>query len=63
MGRKGAVTVDFDAARPPTLTRAQKAELKALATLHDAAIDYSDIPPTGEEFWTTAVRGEFYRPV
>ncbi len=63
MRKKGAVTVDFDPTQPPPLTRKQKAELKALAASPDAAIDYSDIPPTREEFWRTAVRGKFYRPV
>lgn len=63
MRKKGAVIVDFDPARPAPLTRKQKAELKALAALPDEAIDYSGIPPTDEEFWKTAVRGKFYRPV
>ena len=63
MRRKGAVTSDFDPARPAPLTRKQKAELKALAALPDEAIDTSDIAPLSEEFWKTAVRGRFYRPV
>lgn len=63
MRKKGIVTVDFDPARPPPLTRKQKARLKALAALPDEAIDYSDIPPTDEAFWKTAERGKFYRPV
>ena len=79
MRRKGAVTSDFDPARPdrgasldargdsparPTpLTRKQKAELEALAALPDEAIDTSDIPPLSEEFWQIAERGKFYRPV
>ncbi|MBM3950256.1 MAG: hypothetical protein FJ311_02240 [Rhodospirillales bacterium] len=63
MRKKGIVTVDFDPARPPPLTRKQKVRLKALAALSDEAIDYSDIPPTDEAFWKTAERGKFYRPV
>ena len=63
MRRKGVVTNNFDPARPAPLTRKQKAELKALAALPDAAIDTSDIPPLTEEFWRTAERGKFYRPV
>lgn len=62
MKKKQVITADFDPTRPPPLTRKQKAELKALAALPDEAIDYSDIPPTTEEFWKTAVRGKFYRP-
>jgi len=63
MRKKGDVTVDFDPARPPPLTRKQKAELRALAAKPDRAIDFSDIPLTSEEFWKTAERGKFYRPV
>ena len=63
MRRKGAVTSDFDPARPVPLTRKQKAEIKALAALPDEAIDTSDIPPLSEEFWKTAERSRFYRPV
>ena len=63
MRRKGTVTVEFDPARPAPPTRKQKAELKALAALPDEAIDTSDIPPLSEEFWKTAERGKFYRPV
>ena len=63
MRKKGDVTVDFDPARPRPLTRKQKAELKALAALPDEKIDFSDIPPTSAEFWKSAERGKFYRPV
>lgn len=63
MRRKGAVTSDFDPARPAPLTRKQKAELKALSALPDEAIDTSDIPPLAEEFWKAAERGLFYRPL
>ncbi len=63
MRKKGDVTVEFDPARPPPLTRKQKAELKAPAAKPDAKIDYSDIPPTSAKFWNTAERGKFYRPV
>ena len=63
MRKKGAAGSDFDPARPTPLTRKQKAELKALAALPDEAIDTSDIPPLPEDFWATAERGKFYRPV
>jgi uncharacterized protein (DUF4415 family) len=48
--------------KPVALTAEQKAELAALKNLPDSSIDYSDIPPLGEEFWKSAVQGKFYRP-
>lgn len=47
------------ASRP--LKRAQRAELKSLARLSDAAIDTSDAPELLD--WSGAKRGLFYRPV
>jgi uncharacterized protein (DUF4415 family) len=38
-----------------------KAELKALETMPDSAIDKSDMPPITD--WSGAVRGAFYKPV
>lgn len=52
-----------DLSNLPPLTAKQKARLVALAALPDETIDYSDIPPTNEEFWKNAVRGRFYKPV
>jgi uncharacterized protein (DUF4415 family) len=43
------------------LTRKQTAELKALASLPDDAIDTSDAPELSD--WSGAKRGLFYRPV
>ena len=43
------------------LTRKQRAELKALASLPDDAIDTSDAPELLD--WSAAKRGLFYRPV
>jgi uncharacterized protein (DUF4415 family) len=43
------------------LTRKQLTELKALASLPDAAIDTSDAPELPD--WSGAKRGLFYRPV
>jgi uncharacterized protein (DUF4415 family) len=43
------------------LTRKQLAELKALASLPDDAIDTSDAPELPD--WSGAKRGLFYRPV
>ena len=47
----------------PPLTAKQRAHLKALSERPDSEIDYSDIPPTPDDFWKNAVRGKFYRPV
>ena len=43
------------------ITRAQLAELSALADLPDEAIDTSDAPELSD--WSGAKRGLFYRPV
>jgi uncharacterized protein (DUF4415 family) len=56
------VTYKFDPANPPPLTDAQRKELDRLANMKDEDIDFSDIPPLGEDFWKNAVRGKFYRP-
>jgi uncharacterized protein (DUF4415 family) len=57
------VTYKFDPTNPPPLTDAQREELRQLAGMPDEEIDFSDIPPLGEDFWKNAVRGKFYRPV
>lgn len=44
-----------------TLTRQQRAELKALEALPDREIDTSDIPEILD--WSGARRGALYRPV
>ena len=56
------VKFELDPKNPPPLTDKQKAELEALKTLPDEEIDYSDIPPRDDEFWTNAVRNPFYKP-
>jgi uncharacterized protein (DUF4415 family) len=56
------VKSELDLTNPPPLTDKQKAELEALKTLPDEEIDYSDIPPLGDEFWKNAVRNPFYKP-
>lgn len=53
---------DIDLANLPPLTAGQAAELKALATRPDSAIDYGDIPPLNDAFWKNAVRNPVYRP-
>ena len=56
------VKSELDLTNPPPLTDKQKAELEALKSLPDEEIDYSDIPPLGDEFWKNAVRNPFYKP-
>jgi uncharacterized protein (DUF4415 family) len=56
------VKFDLDLTNPPSLTDSQKAELEALKSLPDEEIDYSDIPPLGDEFWKNAVRNPLYKP-
>src|ERR1700754_5188798 len=57
------VKYEMDPANPPALTDVQKAELKALEAMADGEIDYSDIPPTPEDFWVNARRNPYYRPI
>jgi uncharacterized protein (DUF4415 family) len=59
---KKLVRRTVDLANPPSLTKKQKAELAALAARSESEIDFSDIPPLGEEFWKDAVRGKYYKP-
>ena len=47
----------------PPLTGERKAELKALAGKPDSEIDYSDIPPLDEAFWSRAVPNPFFKPI
>jgi len=60
---KKFVKHNVDLANLLPLTKRQKAELAALAARPDTAIDFSDIPPLTEEFWKSAVRGKFYKPI
>lgn len=57
------VRYEFDPTNPPPLTDEQRERLRALDGVKDEDIDFSDIPPLGEDFWKNAVRGKFYRPV
>jgi len=59
---KDAVKFDLDIANPATLTKAQKAELAAIASQSDASINHADIPPLADAFWQTALRNPFYKP-
>jgi uncharacterized protein (DUF4415 family) len=56
------VRYKYELGNLPPLTKAQKAEVDALAARPDNEIDYSDIPPLTEKFWKNAVRGRFYKP-
>jgi len=47
--------------KPPRLTKAGRAELKALASRSDSEIDTSDIPEMTEEQWKSARRGAMRR--
>jgi uncharacterized protein (DUF4415 family) len=44
------------------LTAVQASELKALATMTDKDIDYSDIPELSDYFFLNAVQNPFYKP-
>ena len=59
---KDLVKFDLDIANPATLTKAQKAELAAIASQSDASINHADIPPLADAFWQTALRNPFYKP-
>jgi uncharacterized protein (DUF4415 family) len=62
MSRK-LVKRNVDLANLPPLTKGQRGKLAELAVRSDNKIDFSDIPPLTEDFWKTAVRGKFYKPV
>lgn len=47
----------------PAIGAQHEAELNALAKKTDDDIDYSDIPPAGNEPWSEAVRGKFFCPL
>ena len=50
------VSVSSDLISLASLTAQQKAELAALKNKPDSAIDYTDIPEFGEDFWVNAIR-------
>jgi uncharacterized protein (DUF4415 family) len=54
--------VSYRLDKVPRLTKARRAELKALATRPESEIDTSDIPEMTEEQWKNARRGLYYRP-
>jgi uncharacterized protein (DUF4415 family) len=60
--KKQTASYQIDPAKPPALTASQKAELKALKSKPDTAIDYTGIPQLTGEFWKNAVRNPLYKP-
>jgi len=58
MQKSASNTVKFnlDPNSSPELTQAQQAELAALRRKADEAIDYSDLPELGDDFWQAAKR-------
>ncbi len=62
MNRK-LVKKTIDLSNPPSLSKKQKAELAAVAARPDSEINYSDTPPVSEDFWNSAVRGKYYKPI
>jgi len=65
MKKKDADTVDFqlDPDALPPLTDAQHAELEALKSMPDEAIDLGDAPSLPKEAWAGAQHGRFFKPV
>ncbi|WP_029525474.1 BrnA antitoxin family protein [Polaromonas glacialis] len=53
---------EIDLQSPSPLSEEQRARLSVLAKMPDSDIDYSDIPPLGDDFWKNAVRNPFYKP-
>jgi len=60
---KKLVKRKVDLANLPPLTKRQRTKLAELAARPDGKVDFSDIPPLTEDFWKTAIRGKFYKPV
>ncbi len=56
---KGLVRYSIDLENPPTLTKAQQAEL---AALKNRKIDFSDIPESMPGDFIFTSRGAFYKP-
>jgi uncharacterized protein (DUF4415 family) len=60
--KKQITQYELDLNNPPPLTKRQQAEINALKSMPDDAIDYSDIPPLSDDFWKKAVRNPVYKP-
>lgn len=57
------VRYKFDPANPPPLTETQKAEIAALKARSENNVDTTDIPELTEEFWQSAARNPYFKPV
>jgi len=57
------VRKEIDLQNLPPMTDEQRVRLDALAKTPDSEIDYSDIPSLGDDFWKSAVRNPFYKPI
>jgi len=55
--------VRYERGKLPKTTKADIAELKALAAMPDSEIDYSDLPPLDESFFKNAIPNPFYKPI
>jgi len=60
-GNTVKLALDLDNSAP--LTEEQRAELEALETAPDEAIDYSDISPLADEFWVSAACSPLHKPL
>ncbi len=60
---KKTVKFQIALAHLPPLTEKQKDELAVLSAMPDDQIDTSDIPALTDDFWKTAIRNPFYKPV
>ncbi|MFZ1085114.1 MAG: BrnA antitoxin family protein [Terracidiphilus sp.] len=60
--KKKMIEYEIDLAKPPALTKAQKAEIASVEAKPENEIDYSGIPALEDAFWKNAVRNPFYRP-
>jgi uncharacterized protein (DUF4415 family) len=57
------VRYEFDPTNPPPLTEAQRAEIAVLRARPESDVDTSDIPELTEEFWQSAVRNPYFKPI
>jgi uncharacterized protein (DUF4415 family) len=60
---KNTVKLSLNTGNPPPLTEEQRAELEALASKPDDAIDYTDMGPLDDDFWKNAARSPFHKPL
>lgn len=65
MEKNAENTIRFamDLNNPAPLTEEQRAELEALETMPDEAIDYGDIPSLTDDFWKKATCSPLHKPL